>query len=76
VKTVKTIATLLFLFNALLVLGQITNDETLVDYFTDNGFSAAVKTMQHPAGEYYKGVTIHLNKYTDSLIYTMEVDKL
>lgn len=32
-----------------------TNDE--VDYFTNNGFSGAVKTMQHPAGEYYKGVT-------------------
>ena len=53
----KTIATLLFLFNALLVLGQITNEETMVDYFTDNGLSATVKTMQHPAGEYHNGIT-------------------
>jgi hypothetical protein len=28
-----------------------------VDYFTNNGFSNTVGTMQHPAGEYYKGVT-------------------
>ncbi len=28
-----------------------------VDYFTNNGFSNTVSTMQHPAGEYYKGVT-------------------
>lgn len=28
-----------------------------VEYFTDSGFSGTIKTMQHPAGEYYKGVT-------------------
>ena len=28
-----------------------------VDYFTDNGFSNTIGTMQHPAGEHYKGVT-------------------
>jgi len=28
-----------------------------VDYFTDNGYGSPVKTMQHPSGEYYKGVT-------------------
>jgi len=32
-------------------------DQGVVDYFTDNGLSNTVKTMQHPAGEYYKGVT-------------------
>jgi len=32
-----------------------TSDE--VDYFTNNGYSNTVGTMQHPAGEYYKGVT-------------------
>jgi hypothetical protein len=29
-----------------------------VDYFTNNGFSNTVGTMQHPAGEYYKGVCL------------------
>ena len=28
-----------------------------VDYFTNNGFSNTVSTMQHPSGEYYEGVT-------------------
>ncbi len=28
-----------------------------VDYFANNGLSNAVRTMQHPAGEYYKGIT-------------------
>jgi hypothetical protein len=28
-----------------------------VDFFTNNGYSNTVKTMQHPPGEYYKGVT-------------------
>jgi len=53
----KTFATLFILFNALLVTGQSIPDSTLVDYFTDQGLSGAVKTMQHPAGEYQKGVT-------------------
>ena len=34
-----------------------TGTSDTVDYFTNNGFSGAVKTMQHPSGEYYKGVT-------------------
>jgi hypothetical protein len=29
----------------------------LVDYFADNGYGNAVRTMQHPAGEYHEGVT-------------------
>ncbi len=28
-----------------------------VDYFTDNGYGNTVSTMQHPAAEYFKGVT-------------------
>jgi hypothetical protein len=28
-----------------------------VDYFTNNGYSNTISTMQHPAGEHYKGVT-------------------
>jgi hypothetical protein len=28
-----------------------------VNYFADNGFGKPVSTMQHPAGEYYEGVT-------------------
>ena len=27
------------------------------DYFTDDGFDAPFKTMQHPSSEYYNGVT-------------------
>ena len=48
---------LLILFNVCLVNGQAIKKEKMVDYFTNNGWSAAVKTMQHPAGEYYKGIT-------------------
>jgi hypothetical protein len=29
----------------------------LVDYFAENGFGKPVSTMQHPAGEYFNGVT-------------------
>jgi len=37
---------------------QVTTETVdKVDYFTDNGFSNTISTMQHPAGEYYKGVT-------------------
>jgi hypothetical protein len=53
----KTFLTLLVLFNTLFITGQNSQDATMVDYFTDNGLSSAVKTMQHPAGEYFKGVT-------------------
>jgi hypothetical protein len=35
----------------------ITEASGEVDYFTDSGFSNTVGTMQHPAGEYYEGVT-------------------
>ena len=35
----------------------VTGISDTVDYFTDNGYSNTVGTMQHPAGEYYKGVT-------------------
>ena len=28
-----------------------------VDYFTDNGYGKTVSTLQHPAAEYFKGVT-------------------
>jgi hypothetical protein len=48
---------LLIVCNTLFVTGQNIDDNILVDYFTDNGLSSAVKTMQHPAGEYYKGIT-------------------
>ncbi len=48
---------MLILFNTILVTGQTKQDTTIVDYFTDNGFSNAVATIQHPVGEYYKGVT-------------------
>ena len=53
----KTFATTLILLFLLLITGQSCQEPALVDYFTDNGLGAAVKTMQHPAGEYYKGVT-------------------
>jgi len=56
-KQVQTLLALLILFNTLLVLGQSQQKGVMVDYFSNNGLSAAVKTMQHPAGEYYKGVT-------------------
>ena len=40
------------------VSAQATTETTSeVDYFTDNGFSNTIGTMQHPAGEHYKGVT-------------------
>ncbi len=40
------------------VNAQATTEATgVVDYFTDNGYSNTVGTMQHPAGEHYKGVT-------------------
>jgi len=50
------------LFVALLTCAQVNAKENTaaqgeVDYFTDNAFSNAVATVQHPAGEYYKGVT-------------------
>jgi len=32
-------------------------DAGKVDYFTNNGFSGTVGTMQHPSGEYFEGVT-------------------
>ncbi|HEC44307.1 MAG TPA: hypothetical protein ENI20_15905, partial [Bacteroides sp.] len=55
-KQVNFFATLLILFSALIVSGQ--SEQALVDYFTNNGFGGVpVKTMQHPAGEYHKGVT-------------------
>lgn len=56
-KRIKSIATLLILFSASLVLGQSAQETVMVDYFTDNGLGAAVKTIQHPAGEFHKGVT-------------------
>lgn len=40
---------------------QVKADDTRphdeVDYFADNAFSNTISTMQHPAGEHYKGVT-------------------
>ena len=53
----KTIFIVQILFLALFVNGQSTQKSEMVDYFTNNGLSSSVKTMQHPAGEYYKGVT-------------------
>jgi hypothetical protein len=53
----KTFLTLLILFITILVNGQSFPESAMVDYFTDNGLSASVKTMQHPSGEYYKDVT-------------------
>jgi hypothetical protein len=54
----KYCKTLFFiLFCTLLLTGQSLQNTKFVDYFTDNGFSNTVGTMQHPAGEYYKGVT-------------------
>jgi hypothetical protein len=35
----------------------LAETRTQVDYFTDNAFSNTISTMQHPAGEHYKGVT-------------------
>lgn len=34
-----------------------TSSVEMVDYFASNGFGKPVSTMQHPAGEYYNGVT-------------------
>ncbi|RDV25438.1 hypothetical protein DXV75_09035 [Alteromonas aestuariivivens] len=31
--------------------------QTMVDYFADNGLSNAVAPIQHPAGEYHNGIT-------------------
>ena len=43
---------------AALAWSQVTAEtDTEVDYFTDNAFSNTISTMQHPAGEHYKGVT-------------------
>ncbi len=53
----KTFLTIQILFIALLVKGQSLPEPALVNYFTNNGWSSAVKTMQHPAGEFHKGVT-------------------
>ena len=53
----RTFTSPLVLMFSLLLTGQSCEEPALVDYFTDNGLGAAVKTMQHPAGEYYKGVT-------------------
>lgn len=43
------------LWTALFVNGQ--SESTMVDYFSDKGYGNAVKTMQHPAGEHYNGIT-------------------
>ncbi|HEC41488.1 MAG TPA: hypothetical protein ENI20_01490, partial [Bacteroides sp.] len=53
----KTIFIVQILFLALFVNGQSTQKSEMVDYFTNNGFGVPAKTMQHPAGEYHKGVT-------------------
>tara|TARA_B100000809_G_scaffold54621_1_gene50291 strand:+ start:30357 stop:31796 length:1440 start_codon:yes stop_codon:yes gene_type:complete len=47
--------TFIVLANTLFVNAQ--SKTSLVDHFTDKGYSNAVGTTQHPAGEYYKGVT-------------------
>ena len=36
---------------------EVTDTGDTVDYFTNNGYSNTVGTMQHPSGEYYEGVT-------------------
>ena len=36
---------------------SLKSQKHTVDYFADNAYSNAVATVQHPAGEYYKGVT-------------------
>jgi hypothetical protein len=46
---------LLFSSQVIAQTGTVTSGS--VDYFTDNGNSNTVGTMQHPSGEYYKGVT-------------------
>lgn len=43
--------------STLSVTGQSLQESTILDYFTDNGLSNAVATIQHPAGQYYKGAT-------------------
>ncbi|HDY69090.1 MAG TPA: hypothetical protein ENH85_15030 [Candidatus Scalindua sp.] len=53
----KNIIGLFVLFAAMQVVGQSGQKPDMVDYFTNNGLSGAVKTVQHPSGEYYKGVT-------------------
>ena len=59
-------ALIIGLVTALLACSQVsaqlstqatTATDPEVDYFADNGYSNTVGTMQHPAGEYYKGVT-------------------
>ncbi|MCF8362659.1 MAG: BNR repeat-containing protein [Prolixibacteraceae bacterium] len=52
----KNIFTTILLIISLSVVAQTNNDQ-LVDYFTNNGLSNAVKTTQHPAGEYHEGIT-------------------
>ena len=33
------------------------SESKMVDYFSDKGYGNAVKTLQHPAGEHYNGIT-------------------
>jgi len=54
----KLLALIIVLLAWSQVGAQVATEETVeVDYFTDNGYSNTVGTMQHPAGEHYKGVT-------------------
>jgi hypothetical protein len=51
-------ATIIRLAIAVLACSQVMAEtDTQVEYFTDNAFSNTISTMQHPAGEHYKGVT-------------------
>jgi hypothetical protein len=51
IRMVLSLATMLGVFAA------FDGSVRAADYFTDDGFNAPIKTMQHPSSEYYNGVT-------------------
>ncbi len=57
-RTLKHLAIGLALLASFQLSAQAGSDTSdTVDYFTNNGFSNTVGTMQHPSGEYFEGVT-------------------
>jgi len=58
-KTTVGPSALLIGFGIVLAMSAQAAQRTsgMVNYFADNGFGAPVKTMQHPSGEFYRGVT-------------------
>jgi hypothetical protein len=51
------IAVCITMIGGLPLSGQAAETPGAVDYFVDNGYGTPVAPIQHPAGEYYRGVT-------------------